>query len=133
MIGTPTTLIHIKWDDNFKSQIALTHGSTKIKTRSSTNGVWKEWMDYAAPVKTQLFSFSEQIAASSWTEKVIGNLTIPSGRKITGLIVNHSTPSVLQGSVTAQIYNGVQLHVCINNLSAGTQTFSGAVTVCYGE
>lgn len=131
--GTPTTLIHIKWDANFKSQIALTHGNTKIKTRSSTGGVWKEWMDYAAPIKTQKFSFSEQLAAGSWVEKVIGNLTIPSNRKITGLIVNHSASSVLQGSVTAQVYNNSQMHVCINNLSAGTQTFSGTVTVCYGE
>lgn len=131
--GTPTTLIHIKWDNNFKSQIALSYGQTKIRTRTSSNSVWKEWMDYAAPIKTQKFSFSEQLAAGSWIEKTIGNLTIPSNRKITGLIVNHSTVSVLQGSVTAQVYNNSQMHVCINNLSTGTQTFSGTVTVCYGE
>lgn len=131
--GTPTTLIHIKWDNNFKSQIALSYGQTKIRTRTSSNSVWKEWMEYAAPVKTQTFSFSEQIAAGSWIEKAIGNLTIPSGRKITGVIVNHSNSAVLQGSVTAQIYSGAQLHVCISNLSIGTQTFSGTVTVCYGE
>ena len=129
--GEPGILIHAQWDSNYKFQIRNPY-SNKFQFRVMVNNQWGDWNTCAQNIEKVSFAFSEKVAAGKSIEKSLGTITIPTGKSVIGIVVNHTDPSILQGSVVPQLFKNSQCHVCITNNNVSTeQTFEGEVSVFF--
>lgn len=129
--GDTGIIIHAQWDSNYKFQIRNSY-SNKFQFRVMVNNKWGDWNTCVQNIEKVSFAFSEKVAAGKSIEKSLGTITIPAGKSVVGIVVNHTDPSILQGSVVPQLFKNSQCHICItNNNTSEEQTFEGEVSVFF--